>query len=500
VNTKLNHVVVSANDLIKRVVKSIVAKRELSRDLFTGETHYLLYKKYMRGVIGDVMYSDNYVVVRTATVRKKRHTYYYWGDGFEECVKKQLSLFRDPLSEYSVSEIVDKCRDRGFRIVGTIDTWVIGVNDNGRLFVNDILHETREDLFGLLEDLGGYKTYSIKNDTLIVRVKPAVIPKSDREVRVDIFRYDIDLDRDLEVGDHAVLPIHGWYRVQGEVVFHYTSNVDSDEPKVVAGDMIRSMWAQIHTQVHELACRAVLDIVESAVNQLGFITEIPNNRESGLCQLYIPGIPRSYWGKIDSGVDKYLEKLVLSTLKLHGIISEDDDQAVRVDVERDEDSRFIRITVSIYIPQTTVYNQLMQYIISEIKKMIVEAIESKRRVTYRARVGDHKIEIESIPLEYSVVVTADRTLLKHVIGDINVEVRAVYPEGYIVLPGYKATISHHEHGVREVTFSIPGLVRFATTPISRLHVTRVNSIVVDQLFKQIVDKQHGESSGENQHN
>jgi len=411
------------NDKIKVIAIEILKRKKLNKAIFEDKNHFLIYKRYFKGYPALIKLSNSYIVVENLIPIAKRKCRYW-------------------CSSYYEDNNLDK------KVYAYKEIWVLGLDTNNKVFVN-LLNRIPAD-------------YYIKNITPII------------EIHNDEFIRDYHLGFNYNVGDNEkiVIDIPGRYRVQGEIVYEFAQHNYED----IISYMISKIMSNINPELFTLVNTYLAFKIRNYLLSLGFSDFEISRLDNSDLRITIRNI---YYSKdFDKKLNK-LRNLIIELLK-------DDIMYTNSIVVRESyahNSRYRHIEIITSNNYAIQYIRLVEYIKNELHKYISELIHNKVKKEYTVYIGNHKIRIESLPLEYNIEIPNELNPVK----DINPEYVQIINSNirdnieFFVLEGFSSTISHNVHGIGNIEFKEEGILRLTTTVISDSQFRYQNQIAFSQL-------------------
>lgn len=414
------------NDKIKIIAIEILKRKKLPKSLFVDKNHYLLYNKYFKGYPYQIKISNNYIIVDMLIPLGIKRRYYWYSDNDKD------------------------------KVLAYKNQWVLGLDSNGKLFINL-----------RLADNSRYYNKTIFPEEKIT---------SDNEIRKYELFYDIDSN------DNEIVEIKTYednsisYRVQGEIVYALRKTELENLKEIIIGRILTNIDTQLYTIVNTY----LLHKVRLFLLGLGF-SNIENGRLDN--EVLIIEIPNIYVNsKLEDKLNA-LRKRIFDLLK-DDFLSDFVNDSIEVFYTSVRfNRRYANITIRLKTALTKHFYALNNYVYNELKKYIGELISNKVKKTYTVYMSNHKVVIDSIPLEYSITIPKELNPISNIYPENEIVVNANIrnEREFYVLSGFSSTITHNAHGITNITFKENGIVELSTLPISTMHFRYQNNIAFSQL-------------------
>jgi len=460
---------------LKHAVEGVLRRRLLPRELFSKDSHYMLYRYAVEMVVGRVIVSESYIVLTVGDAKvvsgKKRRRAEALLEAFAECAERVLK-------KQSGNPVV-LCGDASVFVASEVADLAIGVNDDGKLFVRDIDYSTYGNLETFLRELGGRYSVSVEKSAVVVRVEPEVFVASDEEVRARYLGYDYDLG----AVSTSIVSGDGRYRVLGSLAVDYTTYFMDMLPEHVW----MSMKPAVYDASKAVASEALVAWVVSELSLMGFVARRELDRRRGEVRAIITALPPEYCGERARSVAVELAKRLRTVLKIMDLDHTAGEPPVTGTAELTEMYMYCDITVNVNPYATPLPTRLSTRILEQLKSTIAKAINERAKKVYRVLEGDYLVEVESVPVEYTITLQGEQNPLSFIPGFEEVVVTVRHPTIYVVLPGYRMTVKHPVYGTRELMFAKPGIVSVSKLRHSWMHNTLVNRLLVDKIYTEIAE-------------
>jgi len=425
------------NDLIFSIANRIIRRNRLDKDIFTDLHHYYMYKTYFKGYPVEIMISNNYLYVSNIIFVYSPREYCY----YEKCIPKVRAY---------------------------IDNWVFGVNSDNKIFINHIHREHGVNVYDYIDNYN--KTFNV------ITIKPKVYFVRDIYIQANKLGYN----RDYGNNENIVINDDNIYRVQGEILYHFTylskDNMVNHIVDRILGILSRQVYGIYNTHIYVN--------IELMLRKLGFsIIEHTNLGDSTLF-IRIPGVSTTYNEYVRNKLINMINDLLINKLKY--------DIGFMISLNKPRFSRYYEITIQVYIKTPYFELPIVKYIDNELKKYVSNLIDNKISKTYTIYHGNHIIKIESIPLEYSVEIPNELNPLKTLYPENDIVLNANLRDDirFYVLPGFKATIYHDSHGITNIVFENPGEIVIGNTRVSIYYPEFQNRIAFKVLSKDYNNKEN----------
>jgi hypothetical protein len=398
-----------------------MGKKEKLRDKFTNHVHYEVFK-YLPLSPTNIYVSNNYVVLEY--VRTYERGRRYW--------KREVNMR---------------------------SMYLVGVNSDGKLFINKVLWN--------LDNWKSFGKLHFKNGCDV-----EVFSVEDRNIWRNLgYEYDCEISKNYSI---PVFDVHGdiyrSYRVQGDLILVLTGIEDAEKRYM---DAIR---VDIFNRVYNHIKRVILERISGLLSQYYIATEMHmRNRDERLLSWAIPrrlkyDEVKALFGKLGRLIEK---ELYISDIS----------QFVRVEDDYSNDYwgysiRPNRIDVYItlkhergefgypYEPieiNVELSNELINKYVDDIMKEL--DIECDRRVIY---IGRHKFDYIGYPSSFIVTTKLPLTNFDGINDDVLINVNI----GEYFIEKGKMKITHIEHGEYEYKVNDDILVAFTSTSILRENDSR----------------------------
>ena len=340
--------------------------------------------------------------------------------------------------------------DKWYRYYDYVYQWVFGINSDGKLFIN-LVGSERYDKTDNKERFEEY-------DNLWVGLV------DDWNIRQFHLQYDIDSNDLAEITLNEYGKI---YRVQGEITMELSPppNLNS-----FLNDLTHNTNVDLVNLIENYLIRKTILVL----NYIGFGRIEIGRMGRDRVVVVRNAIPRYYDYHNRELIEKRLKELLRKSIG-EGI-------DVRIPLRGEWDNPYLPILIEFSPLSTQKYRALREYIEKEIKKKVKEAIEKREKKTYTTYIGVHRITIESIPRTYTIEIPKELNPLVELYPETeNITITAT-TQRYYVLPGFKATIYHPEHGSTAVKFEKEGILEINTTFVDFHHGLFQNRIAVRMLL------------------
>jgi len=429
--------------VIHLALRFVVNRKRIPRELFADHNHYLMYKMFFRGYPYTIGISNKYLVVETVVPLRyeARKRYFYYNDDKE--VSNEVMVYKD--------------------------LWVFISNGDGRLYVNH---------------LNRYSHEILKSTTVI----PLLKIMSDKEIREGFFGFKRDCEEATEIAipDSLGLEKSNTARVQGEIVFQY-GFMDNEG---LANDMVNLIVSSVDPQLNRIVNNYVFYLVSCVLREHGFSVIEHGNLESGTLTITLPRTVNKKFGSgRESLLSEKVKAIIVKALEFHKVFTEKCSKyvTVYVDYRRGFGEHYNDIRIDINTSYTNVKKALVEYVNGEALKLVQELIAKGSKKAYTVYWNNHTIKIESLPLEHSFEIPEELNPLANVYPEYDVVVSANIRDNsrFFVLKGFKAVVTHDEHGLANVTFTDQGLVRIQQTLASFQQADMQNRLAVNKLMKTL---------------
>ena len=394
----------------------------MNKDDFTNDLHYEYYRRYV-GPKLSVINKEYVVKVFGRSIKKRTSTRIYISDHY-----------------IVITFIVDAKNMTKY-------VFVVGINDDGKLFVNKIFLEPVDA--DIVSQENGCELYIVQDEEI---------------QRILQFEYNA-------VQEDIVVDTEGAYRVQGEVVIEAMngpcdlhSEVDySPEVKEYIDSIYRSIVAaNLQVKGFSIEMRRWYIVLPLAVKR--GVGDDDKVRMAKAIELAIGN-------QITVGGLKFRYNIYISTVCRYGETY--CDLLIRVDPECVNDEH----DACMYI-----YNQ------------IHSAINELKVSTFRHVLGNHVIEVRNV---YSNSMIIEPQLPDEIreLAEMIAQLRAIeiHRDRYCVDKDSEIVISHNEHGITRVRFNKPFLVNIRTTAVGPDYPFEINRILLSKLLKQFISKEKKET-------
>jgi len=420
----------------------------IPKQLFTSEDHYRYYRTYVVPKLR--------LVGRSYT---QGHPVREW-QAFRHSFSLEVALGRsyvvlgvrrviEPIREVGESFIV--VRERAVRTYA----YILGLNSDGRLFVNRV----PPALTGL-------------HGNLVSHLGEAVV----REVEDVVIAELLGFNRSVDLYDEVTIADEGNYRVQGEVVVSvnqfWTGSVDSIE------DYYRRVVTAMEVEVQNYVRYLAYDRVMVELQTLGFSARFIGRAARDEIRI----VDAIYYG--DDSDKKAAAVAVALCKRLGGRVynsgvctCEVEDRAlgrfsVTVDTSRiPYGGRYGDIVVKVYTYRGS-------RVALDLLREFEERVRSLPRGNFRFMLGNHLIEVEggystSVAYTPSVQPLALPPRLLSITGN-----------AFYVDTQSRVRVTHPEHGVITLRFARPFMISFTTTGVDERYPGEVNRVILRKLIKE----------------
>jgi len=419
------------NSLVLAFVRKSLKRDIAPREWFSSELQYMMYRRYFRGYVTNVLISPNYAVIglNEFNVRKIR----YWDS---------------------------------YRIVNISRTWLVGINSDGKLFINLIRYD------GIT---------NTKNKEPSITIEPSIGYVSDDYVRSTYLLYNKDSnDSEIVYINEEPNPVTS-IRIQGEILL----TLEGGTVEQVIRRMVNDIAFTSLDNIYAIAHTYYSNIIRRVLVNLGF-SNINIRRNIARTRIEIPNVVPNYRvhnEKKEKILDRKLSKLKEIICRSLNECNENDILNVYVPYGRVNWNGYRSIMVEVELQNTKVTRTIADYITKESEKLLARLVNEKIRKKYTVYMGNHKIVIESLPLEYNFILPNDINPIKEIYPEngISIGVSIRNNVRFYVLPGYEVTLYHNEHGIVKAIFSRPYIVTLTTTLVTDIHNVYMNRIAFSRL-------------------
>jgi len=435
------------NPILRSALCRISFREKIRKERFSSGSHYDIYKTYFRGYPYDIWVSPNYIFVRTFTpaITYMNRERYYWG-------------------EYERKRAMND-------IQGYVDEWIIGINSDGKLFINHINRHYRQTLSNVADVVNPVDGVAV--------IKSRLNIMSDDVARHDVLAYHHD------VADNEMITLSdsGVYRVQGEIVFDYNIMELDSLASYIAERFVDAYLAEINRIINLYIYMRIRDFLMNFGISTALHQDITRNQFSIIVPECATKHYAGWYQNTTERIAREIEKIFRNEL-----VPEMSD---RLWIE----SRFVErrfsnhadLSIRIHNVVFRVYHDIYDYVKREVRNQVIRLIESKTYKTYTVYHGNHIIRIDSLPLEFSVDIPEEINPLARYYPEETITISGTLRNDrlFYVLPGFKATVEHNEHGHAEIEFRNPGRLEIGNTNSSQLYVEMLNRIGIKKLIEHI---------------
>jgi len=425
----------------------IAFKEKISKTWFSSGNHYDVYKTYFRGYPYEIWVSPNYLFIRTFTpvITSLNRARYYWSD------HERKRALND--------------------IEGYVDEWVIGVNSDGKLFINHINRHYGQRLSSVAD---------IDNPVDGVAViKPRLNIIDDDVVRHDVLAYHIDVAE----SEMITLIESGVYRVQGEIVFDYNVMDIDNLAAYIAERFVDAYLGEINRLINMYIYMRIRDWLMG----FGIATVLHQDITRNHFAIVVPECATRHYADMIENVSGRIANEIAKLFRNELLPEGSDRLWVESRFVERRFSRYADLVIRIHNAVFKAYHDVYDYVKRKVKEQVMGFIESKTFKTYTVYRGNHIIRIESIPLEYSVEIPEELNPLARYYPEESIAISGTLRNDrmFYILPGFKATVEHNEHGVATVEFRNPGRVEIGDTHASQLYTSMMDRIGIKKLIEHI---------------
>jgi hypothetical protein len=437
--------------------------KSIPSECFTSYDHYVYYRRY---VVPKVKLIGREYEWRSAISRYKRYKIRHTAIIYFSDIYMILNFVTNVHYRYKVDD------SGSYRFLNDHShVFIMGFDTNGKLFVNEI------PIHFFVFRAGMYRVFD--GSGVEIRVV-------DRGEVIGRLGFDRDVaDRELvEVSDVGV------YRVQGEVLLNVIRGLGSVE------EFYRSLLNR--SGIAAYVSTYLMNYVSLALIDMGFSVE-PSR--SIVIRNVLPSSIIEKPDKIIS-VLKILGENIVEQLKKYIEVYD-----VRYSYVKDEYGRnfsvFYNVASSVGLfelhlefvyavptPFTSPYSNIAIDVhvnfedcemCKEIESEFIDTLRSTPRQTIKMLIGNHLVELRnvysgSIEFRPSRRLEVELVQLPPIINNI---------AAYYVDQESEIAVSHHEHGVTRIRFSMPFLVNFTTTSASEDYPEKLNRIVLHNIVNGV---------------
>jgi hypothetical protein len=438
----------------------------LKREHFTDVKHYMMFEKYVKPKLKLI----GKAYAKRMFLSRYRYLYYYT---CEIVVTRSYIVFKFVRYRYRLG-----FSDNGYGYYMNtvdfsgehIDTYLLGFNSDGKLFVNKIPLSVIDYRSSDIEGYDIYHSYGV----IVVRAKDSLVHQA------------LGYNHDCNDSEKIVVVNSGAYRVQGEIVLN-ALKVDYSDISDAIG--VETPVGIVHNEIYDYIQRYVANDIMVALVNLGFNVEyVRSLNANGITYRHSIVIPNVVSSRISNIEARFYRELIMKglwrTLKDYAMLFNRENNTlvianelitaiIDVDIVRTEnDGRYSSIVVAplrIDVEKSKLFNMLF----NELK----EAMRNIKRQNYTVALGNHIINIKNavaLNVEYTPSIRPKIPML----SDWTIRFNLGY---YYVDNQSSVEIQHHEHGRVEIEFNGQYLIEFRTTNVDSDHIREWNRAVLASL-------------------
>jgi len=450
--------------IIIDLAKYIITKKRIPKELFTDSIHYELYRQYFKGYPFRLVISSDYLLV----------------DNLIPVIS-------------SINRCRYYCDSEGYKDMYTyLDRWVFGINSDSRVFVN---HLRRERGIKLSKHIYWSENGCVEDSNTgryICVIVPNIEYAESWRIRFDYLGYDIDTNNEENIS----IVLNGAYRVQGEVLFGF---IYMDYERII-NTISQNIVNQLRSDINRIVNTYLLIKIRNYLSQYGFTNMETGNLDVSTLFIRIRNcITKAFYKNnkdkivkalrmLRENIYQYISNDILPDKTIDNVIYIRDLLHIRdnyVDIDIEIESSYTRYWIDIY-------NYIKEYTLKSIRDLVENRVYKEYTVYH----NNHLIKIQSIPLEYSIDIPSELNPLKQLIHENDIVLNANLRNNtvFYVLPGFKANIQHHQHGITNITFEKPGAIQIFDTRISLEHLDFQNRIAFKNMINQLLNNNNNKNN------
>ena len=393
----------------------------LDLELFANDIHYSYYKEYFLKSLS----------------------------GLPESISTKVRVYVSP--SYLYIDIISRRKDYGW----SYDSYLIGFDSNGRLFINGVTPVTLEE----------------KVQAIYVPKKLTIYEVDDKEILYRVIRVDGQQE------GYVLIDGEGRYRVQGEVVVQVVRTAkDLEEMLKLIGE--ESIHNYLRNWIHERIAFLLINLgFNVEVNVFGHIVLDGVVRE--MTPQEVDSAVRNLINIIFRRLKPEMKELVevegLRIRKEKGVNpayraimrTKNGDLHLHLEVRREGTS--LEMFVRRGVESLPAYRALLEDFVKRAKG-------SKR--DFHFYIGNHRVEVKNSISASMVYRPPLKPLNLFLTEDVHIG-RNVY----IMDRDGEAVLTHPDHPTTTIRFLRPAIVFFDTINVSRAYLADINKIVISKLLK-----------------
>jgi len=414
-------------DSITEVVEFL---RKLKRSDFSSDLHYIYYVRYIKSKLSSI--NREYAVKAFGREIKK---------------KSRVQIYVSP--RYIVIRfVVGTKRGGDWFIQRHLHTYVLGINDDFKLFVNRVDMVPVGARIVSVDEYGN-ELYTVPDDKVY-----------------QIFEFNHNA-----VQEEVVISGRGSYRVQGEIV------IDA------MGALCDLHWTiKRSIEVESYITRLYTNIIALLLRQRGFHVEVEEE-----CVTMPLSVKRNVSNAKLKIIKRAIKRELGNPIVVNGFMFYYD---IYPAVRCRSGNQYCDLQLNVHPHCTNKSNDMCSYILDQIHA----AIEELKKTNFKHIFGNHTIELRNV---YSLSVIIEPQI-PDVIKDLAEMVRPleaieIYTDGYCVDQDTEVVVSHHEHGITRVRFSGPFIIRLRTTTVNERFPSELNRVMLSKLISKLMKQAEEET-------
>jgi len=450
--------------IILDIAKLVITRNRIPKELFTDNNHYMIYRQYFKGYPYRIVLSEDYLLVDNLipVISRLNRCYYYC----DEDSKKDIYVY--------------------------LDRWIFGINSDYKLFIN---HIDRERYIRLSKLLSKYYESCVKDsntDRYVCVITPVIEYRESDLIRFDYLGYEIDSNNEENISIIA----NGLYRIQGEVLFNFRY-MDIDN---IVNIIVNEILTQLRNDINRIINTYLLIKIRDYLSRYGFSNMEIFSLENSTFYLRIRDcITKDFYNSHKDKISKALNVLkenIYQYLLNDVILDKLMEYVIRVNPFIHIRDNYIDIDIEISNAHIIYLYEICNYVREHLLKSVKELVDNKVYKEYTVYHGNHLIKIQSIPLEYSIDIPSEINPLKQLFPENDIIMNANLRNNtrFYVLPGFKASIKHNQHGITNVIFENPGEITIFDTRISTEHLEFQNRVAFKNMINQLLNNNNNNNN------
>jgi hypothetical protein len=439
-----------------KLVRYILANRDPPKTLFVNERDHVFFKRYVSPKIK--MLGKE---VKTHYDYYRKPVYRVYSLDIHLSPNKALLAITPSFYRY-----VNGFRELYYRL--DFRPFLVYVDSNGKV--------------GIIESSGAIDNVADIVDSL----------KINEYFSIHLHENDRDLDRYHEYDSELItLDKEGWHRVQGDIIIEVIFVYPYREEKLSRYFIIYSETEMsLYINLINYAYLLLLDRISRALTELGY-TVMFNNRRNMLIVNNIMSkntyddheksrkILNLIVDKIDELTNIHIFKYTTYTHTIHAVIHGEEFRKFNLLFSIDYNSRLSTFDLVI-VPENIIINDIKESrIIKILANEFLDQVDNTPRQDYEFIIGNHHVKIENA---YHLAFQYQPSLRPLQLPSRDLIVGA---DVYFVDNDTNISLYHVEHGVVNVRFTKPSVIRFTNVEVNREYILARNRIVTDLLYKSV---------------